>query len=198
MRLSQLCPGAIHNLIKRWIQLVLLLAASAFGYAPGPRGIFSFAATNKLTNGYSQQLRQTLTLAQPSGGNWQQTYGYDNAWRLKALSSPAGSFGYAFDALRSTLLTTITLPNAASITNHYDSLARLDYTALVNYWGHTLDGYSYGMDPLGLRTNITRNLGLTTNTVSVAYDNIGQITSWSAREGLGGPLRLNEQDDYVV
>ena len=91
------------------------------------------------------------------------------------------------------LLTTLALPNAASITNHYDSLARLDYTGLVNYWGHTLDGYSYGTDLLGLRTNIVRDLGLTSSSVSVGYDSIGQITSWSAREGLSGPLRLNEQ-----
>ena len=110
------------------------------------------------------------------------------------MSSPAGSFGYGFGAANpaSALFRTLTLPNYASITNHFDSLARLDYTALVNYWGHVLDGYSYSMDPLGLRTNITRNLGLTTNTVSVGYDNIEQITSWSARE-FGDGLRLNEQ-----
>ncbi len=72
-----------------------------------------------------------------------------------------------------------------------------DYTALVNFWGHTLDGYGYTHDPLGLRTNITRTLGLTTNTVGVGFDNIGQITSWSAKEGLSGPLRLNEQDYYA-
>ena len=33
--------------------------------------------------------------------------------------------------------------------------------------------------------------------MAVGYDNIGQITSWSAREGLSGPLRLNEQYNYV-
>ena len=131
---------------------------TAAGQLQSADGLWS---SDTVTYGYSQQLRQTLTLAQPSGGNWQQNYGYDNAWRLQTLSSPAGSFGYASTHLRSTLLTTITLPNAASITNHYDSLARLDYTALVNYWGHVLDGYGYSMDPLGLRTNITRNLGLT-------------------------------------
>ncbi len=36
-----------------------------------------------------------------------------------------------------------------------------------NRWGHVLDGYSYTHDPLGLRTNITRNLGLTTNSFGV-------------------------------
>ena len=37
----------------------------------------------------------------PAARNWQQTYAYDNAWRLQSLSSPAGSFGYGFR--RSTL-----------------------------------------------------------------------------------------------
>ena len=48
-------------------------------------------ASDTVTYGYSQQLRQTLTLAQPSGGNWQQNYVPDNAWRLQTLSSPAGT-----------------------------------------------------------------------------------------------------------
>lgn len=73
-----------------------------------------------------------------------------------------------------------------------DSLARLDYTALVNKWGHVLDGYGYTHDPLGLRTNIVRDLGLTTSTVSVGYDPIGQVIAWSAKEANGTP-RLNEQ-----
>ena len=42
------------------------------------------------------------------------------------------------------------------------------------------------MDPLGLRTNLIRTLGLTTNVVVVRNDKIGQITSWSAQEmGMG-------------
>src|SRR5947209_14671494 len=64
--------------------------------------------------------------------------------------------------------------------------------ALVNYWGHVLDGYSYTHDPLGLRTNIARDFGLTNNNVAVGYDNIGEVVSWTAKES-GGALRLNEQ-----
>jgi RHS repeat-associated protein len=79
----------------------------------------------------------------------------------------------------------------------HDSLERLDYTALVNKYGHVLDGYGYGYDYLGLRTGITRDLGLTNSSVTVGYDSIGQITSWSAREDLAGPLRLNEQAGWV-
>ena len=76
--------------------------------------------------------------------------------------------------------------------NYYDSLARLTGTVLNNYWGHTLDGYTYTPDTLGLRTNIVRNLGLTSSTVTIGFDNIGQLTSWSAAEA-GGTPRQNEQ-----
>ncbi|MGH7971560.1 MAG: RHS repeat-associated core domain-containing protein, partial [Limisphaerales bacterium] len=145
-----------------------------------------------VTNGYAQQMRQTLSLAQPSSGAWSQSYGYDSAWRMTSLASPAGSFGYGYDSSPASLVRTLALPNGASETNHYDSLSRLDYTALVDHWGHPLDGSGYIHDPLGLRTNITRYLGMTTNSVAAGYDNIGQITSWKASE-LSGTARLNEK-----
>ncbi len=71
-------------------------------------------------------------------------------------------------------------------------LETLDYTGLLDRWGHVLDGYGYTGDPLGLRTNLTRNLGLTTNSLAVGYDSIGQLVSWSGKE-TGGALRQNEQ-----
>ncbi|HEV2208624.1 MAG TPA: hypothetical protein VG167_07600, partial [Verrucomicrobiae bacterium] len=145
-----------------------------------------------VTNSYAQQLRTALALAQPSGGAWSQSYGYDSAWRLTSLASPAGSFGYGYNSSASTLVRTLALPNGAWETNHFDSLARMDFTALVDHWGHILDGYGYIQDPLGLRTNITRYLGMSTNKVAVGYDAIGQITSWTASEWSGTP-RLNEQ-----
>ena len=151
-------------------------------------------ANDTLTYGYTEGLRTNLSLSSLNFG-----YDYDSAWRLHTLSSPAGTFTYGYGAPSpgSALVDTITLPNAAWITNHYDSLARLDYTALANRWGHVLDGYAYTHDALGLRTNITRSLGLTNSNVTVGYDSIGQLTSWKAREGLSGPLRLNEQFDYL-
>jgi RHS repeat-associated protein len=153
-------------------------------------------ANDTITNSYIQQLRQTLSLAQPSGGAWSQTYSNDLTGRFQSLSSPAGAFNYAYLSGISPLVQTIGLPNGASISNHFDSLFRMDGTSLINHWGHILDGYGYVHDPLGLRTNITRNLGMTTNFVSVSYDNIGQITSWSATESNGAP-RLNEQWAWV-
>jgi RHS repeat-associated protein len=109
------------------------------------------------------------------------------------IVSPAGTFGYSYNFQpAASLVTEISLPNGANITNSFDSLARLTQTSLNNYWGHILDGYSYGYDSLGLRTNITRNLGLMTNSAAVGYDDIGQLTSWIAKEA-SGTLRLNEQ-----
>ncbi len=128
------------------------------------------------------------------------SFAYDRLNRLQSMTSPAGTFGYDYTVGQSVspapLVRGITLPNSASLINHYDSLSRLDSTALVNKWGHVLDGYSYGMDLLGLRTNIVRDLGLTSSSVSIGYDNAEQITSWSARES-NGTLRLNEQYTYV-
>jgi RHS repeat-associated protein len=150
-------------------------------------------ANDTVTNTYVQGLRTAMSLnSQPSTLNF--SYGYDNARRLQTLTSPAGSFGYSYGALNSAsaLVTGISLPNGAYITNNYDALARLTQTALNNKWGHTLDSYAYIPDALGLRTNIVRNLGLTTSSVTVGYDNIGQLTSWAAAES-GGTPRLNEQ-----
>ena len=52
------------------------------------------------------------------------------------------------------------------------------------------------MDALGLRTNIVRDLGLTTSSVTVGYDNTEQLTSWSGKES-NGVLRQNEQFTYT-
>ena len=73
---------------------------------------------------------------------------------------------------------------------------RLTGTALANQFGHVLDGCVYGLDLLGLRTNMTCNLGLTTNSVSIGYDGIDQLTNWSGKES-GGALRHNEQLAYA-
>jgi RHS repeat-associated protein len=151
--------------------------------------------SNTLSYGYSQGHRTSLSLTQPSG-SWSQTYGYDNAWRMTSLTSSAGTFGYAYPSpINQYRVGGITLPNGASILNQYDTLSRLTSTALLNYWGHALDGYVYGLDALGLRTNVTRQLGLTTNIITASYDGIGELSSWTAKESSGTP-RQNEQLGY--
>ena len=113
---------------------------------------------------YLQGLRAGMSV-----GSWNQSYLYDNAWRLQSLTSPAGTFNYGYLTPASLLPASISLPNGANIVNSYDSLARLTGTALNNQWGHTLDGYTYGLDALGLRTNIVRNFGLMSSIVSEPY-----------------------------
>jgi RHS repeat-associated protein len=120
--------------------------------------------------------------------------------RLDIISSPAGNFGYYYNA-GSTVragdrVTGIRLPNLASITNQFDSLGRFEHTALLNQWGHVLDGYEYAHDLLGLRANIVRDFGLGTNNVALGYDPIGQLTSWRASESSGTP-RQHEQLAWV-
>jgi RHS repeat-associated protein len=183
-----------YDAVNRLKSMADALGTTTFGYTPAGQlqSEQSGWANYNLTYGYTEGQRTSMSLNSLGFG-----YGYDGARRLYTLTSPAGSFSYAYDAQRSTLPTGVTLPNLAWTTNHYDSLARLDYNALDNKWGLVLDGYGYGYDFLGLRTNITRNVGLTNSSVSVGYDSVGQLTSWQAREDLSGPLRLNEQFNYV-
>jgi RHS repeat-associated protein len=183
-----------YDALNRLTNMVDAIGTNAFSYTPsGQLQSESGPWTNDtLTSTYAQGLRTALTLSQTTS-TWSQSYGYDSGWRLQTLTSPAGSFNYAYNfEPASSLVTGITLPNGASIVNSYDGLARLTGTALDNHWTHTLDGYAYTPDALGLRTNILRNLGLTSSTVKAGFDNIGQLTSWNATEA-GGTPRQNEQ-----
>ena len=132
-------------------------------------------ANSTITYTYKQGHRSAATL-NTSPATLNNTYAYDAGWRLQTLASQAGAFTYGYLAnSASGLPRAVSLPNQASIGNYFDSLARLDYTALLNYWGHPLDGYAYTSDAWGLRTNITRQLGLTTNIVTAGYDGIGEL-----------------------
>ncbi len=156
------------------------------GFLASEGGLWSADTVNY---GYTNRLLASLSI----GSSWNQNYGYDLERRLVSVSSSAGNFGYGYNVTpASALISAISLPNGALVTNSYDEMARLTQTSLNNYWGHTLDSYTYGVNALGLRTNIVRNLGLTSSSVSAQYDNIGQIISWIANE-LGGSPRLNEQ-----
>jgi RHS repeat-associated protein len=183
-----------YNADNQLTNMVDAVGTTTYSYTPAGQMASETGpwANDAVNYTYSQELRTALNLSQPSG-SWSQSYRYDSAGRMTNNVSPAGAFGYSYNFQpASSLVTKISLPNGASVTNGYDSLARLTQTSLNNYWGHILDGYSYGYDSLSLRTNVTRNLGLTTNSVTAGYDNIGQLTSWIAKESSGTP-RLNEQ-----
>ncbi len=185
-----------YDALNRLTNMVDAAGASFLGYTPVGQLQSEYGrwANDTVSIGYTQQLRQALSLAQPGGANWSQIYGYDTAFRLQSLAASSGAFAYGYGTANpaSALVRTLGLPNGAWVTNHYDSLDRLDYTGLLDRWGHVLDGYGYTGDPLGLRTNLTRNLGLTTNSLGVGYDSIGQLVFWSGKE-TGGALRQNEQ-----
>ena len=183
-----------YDALNRLTNMVDAIGTTAFNYTPAGRLQTENGpwANDTLTYTYVQGLRTALTLSQTTS-NWSQSYGYDSGWRLQTLTSPAGSFTYSYNFQpASSLVTGIQLPNGANIVNSYDSLARLTGTALNNHWTHPLDSYAYTPDALGLRTNIVRNLGLTSSTVTAGFDNIGQLTSWNAAEA-GGTPRENEQ-----
>jgi len=59
---------------------------------------------------YNNRLRSGLSLLAPNGSPWTQSYSYDPAKRLTSITSPAGTFAYAYDAQRSTLPTKLSLP----------------------------------------------------------------------------------------
>ena len=176
---------------NRLTNMVDAVGTTAFSYTGAGQLAGESNAWAGVTYAYAQQLRTAMSLNSQSS-DLGYSYGYDSAWRLTDVVSPAGMFGYHYLSSIFNLPSSISLPNYATITNTYDPLARLKQTSFKNFWGHTLDGYTYTLDPLGLRTNIVRNLGLTNSSVAIGYDSIGQLTSWNAAEG-SGTLRQNEQ-----
>jgi RHS repeat-associated protein len=165
-----------------------LFGFTRFTRDPMGRIVTESNAWTTVGRSYANRLRTKLTI----GTNWTQTYAFDLGRRLTNATSMAGGFIYRFLDSNYRRPAAILIPNGAVITNVFDSLARLKSTALQDHWRHTLDGYTYTLDALGLRTNVIRDLGLTTNSADVGYDNINQILSWNAKESDGTP-RLNEQ-----
>jgi RHS repeat-associated protein len=142
---------------------------------------------------YNNRLRTGLALAQPNTSPWSQSYGYDNARRLTSLTSPAGGFGYAYDAVRKLQVADLTLPNGAYITNTFDNMARLTGTYLDNSSGTALDSYAYGYNQASQRTNVVRTAG---DSVAYTYDNIGELKSALGKESGGVTNRWQEQSSY--
>ena len=179
------------NLLDDLISMQDLTGLTRFTRDPAGRILTESNAWTVLSRSYTNGQRASLTITQ-TGTNWTQSYAYDRSWRLtNTVSSTAGGFLYQF--FRASLqVQKISLPNGAYITNSFDPLARLKSTALADHWNHVLDGYTYAVDALGMRTNVLRDLGLTRSSVNVGYDNIRQIVSWAGQETNGTP-RLNEQ-----
>jgi RHS repeat-associated protein len=142
---------------------------------------------------YSNRLRTGLALLAISCSPWTQTYAYDAARRLTSLSSPAGTFGYAYDSVRTALPGRLSLPNGAYITNTFDPLARLVSTSLKNSTNGILNSHAYGYDLASRRAALTNTFG---DYRQFTYDSISQLTAASARESGGAP-RWHEQFGYA-
>src|SRR5438552_3505993 len=142
---------------------------------------------------YNNRLRTGLNLQAPNASDWGQSYAYDAAKRLTSLTSPAGTFGYIYDATAQMQVKKLSLPNGAYITNRYDSEARLLATVLKNSTNATLNSHSYGYNKGNQRTACTNVLG---DYRAYGYDNIGQLTSAKGYE-FDGTARVHEKMAYA-
>jgi RHS repeat-associated protein len=129
-------------------------------------------SSDTVTYGYSDMLRTSLSLQQPTG-SWTNGYAYDAAKRLTNVTSQAGAFGYTYDPTRQMLPEAIALPNTSYISNTYDVNARLLTTTLYNSAGATLDAAQYGYNVGNQRTAFTNAAG---THAGYTYDAIGQLT----------------------
>jgi RHS repeat-associated protein len=143
---------------------------------------------------YNNRLRTGLSVQAPNASAWTQSYSYDTARRLTNLTSPAGTFGYTYDAVRMQRVDELSLPNGAYITNTYDDVARLTSTALESSGNTDLDSYAYGYNQAGQRTNVTRTLG---DFVSYTYDNEGELKTALGKVSGGATNRWQEQFGYT-
>jgi len=143
---------------------------------------------------YANRLRTGMSIQAPNASPWSQSYGYDNARRLMTLSSPVGSFGYAYDPSKLQRVDQLTLPNGADITNTFDNLARMLSTKLVNSSSAILDAYGYVYNQAGQRTSVTRTAG---DVVKYAYDNVGELKTALGKEIGGTTNRWQEQFGYA-
>jgi YD repeat-containing protein len=157
-------------------------------------------ASDAVSYTYANRLRSSLALQQPYASAWAHSYSYDAANRLNSITSPAGTFTYSYNpgtggvSAASTLISLMTLPNGAFITNTYDSNGRGLGTYLYNSSAGALDSSVYSYNVGNQRTTVTRS---GENAASYTYDPIGQVIADQASEVTGGASRLNEQLHYA-
>jgi RHS repeat-associated protein len=122
------------------------------------------------------------------------SYAYDPAKRLTNVTSTAGAFGYAYDSVCQMLPATITLPNGATISDSYDSVARLLSTALKSSAPATLNSHGYAYNLAGQRIWETNTLG---DYRAYTYDNAGQLKSALGNDKTNATPRWQEQLGYA-
>ena len=144
----------------------------------------------------------SLGVALPGGGSWQQQFVRDEAGRLDLTTTPVGTFDYTYQAATAgtylgSLLKKIDVPFGGVRTNTYDSLGRLLSTAAM-YGTTTLDSHAYVYDGGNRRTRQTRTASeyLNGSYVDFTYDDMGELLSAAGSELPSGPSRVHEQFAY--
>ncbi len=156
-------------------------------------------ADDTVALGSQNRLRSALTLANPNAAPWSETYAYDAMRRLTNIVSPVGAFGYSYSAGlngfagASRLVQRTSLPNAAYVTNSFDTLGRLSRTELRNSSHGVLGQHLYSLNLAHQRTGITNVAG---NYVEYSYDPVGQLATATGKESGGATTRLHEKFGY--
>jgi len=183
-----------YDALNRMTKMVDAVGTTTFGYTSA--GALAFEdgpwAANRVSYSYTLGQLTGLAVDHFFETDWQQSYSYDSARRLKTTTSPAGTFTYTY-AGAGRLWTNLVLGNGASIVNAYDDLARLTATRLKNSGGTELNSHTYLYDEAGRRTNTVRVDG---SYVRYKYDDIGQVKVAQGYE-TGGTARLQEQLGYA-
>jgi len=185
-----------YDLLDRMTNMVDTLGTTRYSYDAASQllsegGLWPF---DSLSFAYLNRQRAWLSLAQASARPWTQGYTYDAAKRLTGLTSPAGTFSYAYDPICNLQVRALTLPNGAYITNNYDSVARLLSTALTGSGGSPINSHAYSYNPGNQRTQQVFTAG---NLVNYSYDPTRQLKAAVGKEQGGLTNRLQEQFGYT-
>jgi RHS repeat-associated protein len=105
-------------------------------------------------------------------------YSYDSLNRLTKVTDSAGkATNYTYDPAGN--LTSFAHPNGAVSTYSYDGASRL-LSVLNAVNGKTNSGFTYGLDNVGNRLQMTLNTG---SVQKFAYDSLYRLVSWTAASG---------------
>jgi len=181
---------AHHKNVKRWLELILLLlSASALGYAPEPKAFFQFDGANRLTNTITPLGRQTKqvwnnrgllqTVVEPSTET--ANLYYDARGRLTNRTDSVGSTTHRYDANDNLTNLFGVPPSGGPATNTWTYDA---YDRVTTYRDADGNLIQYRYDANGNVTNLVYPGG---KTVAYAYDSLNRLTNvtdWAGRKTL--------------
>ena len=193
-----------YDALNRLTNMADAVGTTIFSYTPAGQLASENGpwASDQISYTYANRQRAALSLEQPAAPSLAETYAYDGANRLTSITAPPGVFGYQYASGAQGLVSKISLPNNAYISNFYDALARLTNTTMFNSTNEALDYIGYAYNNANQRTEewrgaTTTNTVISTNYANFTYDPIGQLTSDLAAELVGSTNRMNEQLHYV-